>query len=78
VRVVLVDARHPASGTVSGGGPPPHFNKPRDNLYQPVWDVSLRESQASFGGTSGARDVPVGALRMRLRRLVWCAGFGGR
>ena len=25
-------ARHPARGTVSGGGPPPHFNNLRDNL----------------------------------------------
>jgi hypothetical protein len=29
---VLADARHPAKGKVSGGGPPPHFNKLEDNL----------------------------------------------
>jgi hypothetical protein len=33
---VLADARHPAKGKVSGGGPPPHFNKPGDNLPTPV------------------------------------------
>jgi hypothetical protein len=30
----LVDAQNRASGKVSGGGPPPHFNKPGDNLPQ--------------------------------------------
>jgi hypothetical protein len=29
---VLADARQHASGTVSGGGPPPHFNNFGDNL----------------------------------------------
>jgi hypothetical protein len=31
----LADARHHASGTVSGGGPPPHFNNQGDNLIFP-------------------------------------------
>jgi hypothetical protein len=33
----LADARHPAKSKVSGGGPPPHFNKPGDNFALAEW-----------------------------------------
>src|SRR5581483_3504555 len=54
---VLADARHPASGKVSGGGPPPHFNKTGDNLPQLARRACPRREEGQASRDHG-RPVP--------------------
>ena len=57
---VLADGQHHASGTVSGGGPPPHFNNPGDNLNFPSGIVT-RTLQAQKNVMASARPTHGGS-----------------
>ena len=67
--VVLADTRHPARGKVSGGGPPPHFNKIRDNLDKslpPSLSKIALHQTAVAGGIGTLYDECVGYLEANL------------
>jgi len=46
--VVLAERLTPTSRQVSSGGPPPHFNKPRDNLASITADIPVIERSRRY------------------------------